>query len=419
MFPPLSNISVKKEAPKTKSVSFAATPNADTKDLTSHRKRSIVSISTEVDEEVDDVYGVDITYDEGGTFFQQGENILHPKRKRMSHSDDDEGNGEEGVDANYSLLYDDSADTFATFRSIPVEAFNLNEERTNGDGYFEGDMYIFRRRKKSDEDDEWLKSLKDDAQEQYLGGKESEDRKKLAESESDGSEETSTDATRLEDKKLEQAQVLRDVLALLKSPKETVSEAMRRYGRSCRQQLKNQAAGKDTEFNDYTNAKQSLYKLTSLANELVMLYFEHDVYSKSAEELKQWYQVLFSEQKSQAHSETKYLTPSLVADMPVQWEYCGQDSNMYGPFTTEQMMQWLKQGYFLGDSAVRVRKVHSNMLGDLSSIKREKTVNTVEDLVADLEESEHEEFEANGQRKNADDQWLMSDKIDFSKYVKS
>lgn len=39
------------------------------------------------------------------------------------------------------------------------------------------------------------------------------------------------------------------------------------------------------------------------------------------------------------------------------WEYMGQDGQVHGPFTTQQILDWRSQGFFSGDSAVHMRLV--------------------------------------------------------------
>jgi CD2 antigen cytoplasmic tail-binding protein 2 len=411
MVKPLSNSTrYLEDNPKTKSVSFAPEVN-DAKGLVSHWSRSQISVPTELDED-DDVYDVDVSYAEGKLTSQEEEGILRRKRRKMMSDFLDERNGEEAIDVNYSLLHDGSTDAFKSPGSVPIEAFNLNEERSSGEGYFEGEMYIFRRKRKGDEDDEWLKSLKDQPQVQYLG------KKKSRREDGDGSDESDTNSEGpicLEELKLRQAQVIKELLDILESPKETVSEAMRRLDHSCQKRSNKQVVveGKTPGGCDDT-AKQDLKKLSALANELVMSSFEHDVYSIAAEDLKRLHQELLSDTSSQQQVETTERTSSSATDGPVQWEYCAQDNHIYGPFSTNQMVQWMKQGYFLGESAVRTRKVRNCMLQDSTASKDSKKSYTTEDLVADLEDSD-EDVEERGKETQCNE-WMMSDCIDFANY---
>jgi len=376
MAPALSSISrqEKQRVSNSKSVSFAADDNVV---LVPSRKRArnVTSVA-EIDEEADDVYDVDVTYNESGAYAAESSK---PTRQRThAKEDDDDDDGEEDVDVNYSLLY--AADKSTS--TVPVEAFNLNEERSSGEGYFEGDMYVFRRRKDDEEEDAWLQSLNDQPQ--------------ISSATKDGDAESSEDsddesADRPEaDKILGKAKVIREILPLLRTPKETVSDAMRRYGHISAQQAK------INKLDNGDNARQCLQKLTKLANQLVMIHFENDVYDKSAEELQLWHQVLTAG------------TPSNKS--PTQWEYYGQDNNIHGPFSTEQMLQWTKQGYFIGECAVRMRIVRKD------ATQEEMKAAAVHDLMADLEESDNEDSGATDRQENANE-WMMSDKIDFLTYL--
>lgn len=39
------------------------------------------------------------------------------------------------------------------------------------------------------------------------------------------------------------------------------------------------------------------------------------------------------------------------------WEYKGQDGQVYGPYQGDQIVKWMKQGFFGGDGGVQMRKV--------------------------------------------------------------
>jgi CD2 antigen cytoplasmic tail-binding protein 2 len=410
----LLNIRNLEEKQKTKSVSFAPIVN-DAKGLVSHWNLPQISVpSSELDEE-DDVYEVDLSFEEGKPASLDGEGSLRSKRRKLIGNFPDERNGEEDIDANYSLLYDGTTDAFTSPSLVPVEAFNLNEERTSGDGYFEGDMYIFRRKRKDDEDDEWLKSLKDQPQTQNMGKKASPRENRKRDVDSDESDNNSEGPTCPEARKLKQAQVIKEILGMLASPEETVSEAMRRLDHSFRKRSKNPAEG-DCNISGSCdeNARQKLKNLSKLANELVMMSFEYDAYSLSAVDLKRLHQELLSVTSTQEQMEANERTSSSAKDEPVQWEYCAQDNNIYGPFSTDQMMQWMKQGYFLGESAVRTRKVTTPIQQNSTATNDSKTY-TTEDLVADLEDSD-EDFEERKKKKRCNE-WMMSDSIDFLKYM--
>ena len=63
--------------------------------------------------------------------------------------------GEEVADEKFSLsASNESGD-------CPIEPFNLKSEREDGEGYFDGDTYVFRRGKGDEEEDAWLDNLND------------------------------------------------------------------------------------------------------------------------------------------------------------------------------------------------------------------------------------------------------------------
>ena len=76
-----------------------------------------------------------------------------------------------------------------------------------------------------------------------------------------------------------------------------------------------------------------------------------------------------------------------------QWEYKGQDGQLYGPYSTEHMIAWRKQGYFEGKSAVLMRPV-STSTGE-------------EELMQDFDDDDNDDT----------DDWHRSDLIDFVSYV--
>ena len=113
-------------------------------------------------------------------------------------------------------------------------------------------------------------------------------------------------------------------------------------------------------------------------------------------------------------------------DDQVMWEYRGnEDGVIHGPYTSKQMMEWTSCGYFVGDSAVDIRRV-----GSLSvEVSKEKTVEEttpiiktdVDDLMADLESDGEDNDDGGGDKEsatvNAESSWMRSDRVDFSLYL--
>ena len=108
----------------------------------------------------------------------------------------------------------------------------------------------------------------------------------------------------------------------------------------------------------------------------------------------------------------------------VMWEYRGnEDGAIHGPYTSKQMMEWTSCGYFVGDSAVDIRRVGSmsSEVGKVKTVEEDAPTKTdVDDLMADLE-SDGEDNGDEGDREsasvNAESSWMRSDRVDFSLYL--
>merc|ERR1712029_551072 len=106
------------------------------------------------------------------------------------------------------------------------------------------------------------------------------------------------------------------------------------------------------------------------------------------------------------------------------WEYKGnKDGAMHGPYTSRQMLDWKSYGYFMGDSAVDVRRlvkcgsrrVSAKQKGDNES----KT--NMKELMADLMHEEKEDAQKQPEEENTEtlsnSSWMRSDMVDFSLYL--
>ena len=104
----------------------------------------------------------------------------------------------------------------------------------------------------------------------------------------------------------------------------------------------------------------------------------------------------------------------------VMWEYKGnEDGTIHGPYTSQQMKDWTSCGYFVGESAVDIRRVESSDAGKNDSkqeSKEEDTKADVDDLMADLMDDDDAEVET---KKESEDTsaWMRSDRVDFSLYL--
>ena len=99
----------------------------------------------------------------------------------------------------------------------------------------------------------------------------------------------------------------------------------------------------------------------------------------------------------------------------IQWEYTGLDGQIHGPFSSKEMAEWIRLGYFLGDKAVYMRE-HVAPQQPLVSSSRE--------IENDFDESDEEDGIESKQRQRSPhnpslhsstySQWTLSDDIDFS-----
>ena len=87
------------------------------------------------------------------------------------------------------------------------------------------------------------------------------------------------------------------------------------------------------------------------------------------------------------------------------------------------MMEWTSCGYFVGDSAVDIRRVGnaSSEVGIVKTAEESAPAKTdVDDLMADLE-SDEEDNDNDGDKTSAnvdaESSWMRSDRVDFSLYL--
>ena len=108
----------------------------------------------------------------------------------------------------------------------------------------------------------------------------------------------------------------------------------------------------------------------------------------------------------------------------VMWEY--KDNTLgalRGPFSSKQMLDWTSCGYFVGESAVDIRRVGSNNVVDTKpkSSEEEDAKADVDDLMADLMDDDDDGGgEAKTKEEDADSSastWMRSDRVDFSLYL--
>lgn len=145
---------------------------------------------------------------------------------------------------------------------------------------------------------------------------------------------------------------------------------------------------------------------------------------------------------------------SIVNSLSV-WEYQALDGSIQGPFTSQQIADWMSQGYFTGDSAVMIRrcglaeshrplissgaseslatkrKQMDEYIGPTKKVKFDLGVqSTKEDLLADLDDddddgndndTDNNEVKAatKGTIEEEKGPWILSDDIDFRELASS
>ena len=295
---------------------------------------------------------------------------------------------------------------------VPIEPFSMEQEETDGTGYFDGDTYVFRRNKdEGEEPDAWLDSLEDNG--------ESREKNDVDGSLDSGSKESrifavvrksveKKPAPSIEVDNLSKHELYGKILPLV-SDTETVSQAVRRYGLLLRRKHKKDSKNKgnkqpspstekEGEQHDNRNtkheelAKLCLDELTACANALL---FKGDVniYDSTRNDI-----LKLLPQKEEA-------TQNPSKNPPAQWEYMGnQDGKLHGPYSTEEMLRWTQAGYFVGSQQVKIRTI------------RKQESSSQDDLLADLMDDD-DDVSSSDEGNHVKGPWLSSNDVDFKSYL--
>ena len=295
------------------------------------------------------------------------------KVKHSLDSDEEDIEGEEKDEKRYEILEADDIEgqeeaTIDVDGEIKITPFNLREEME--DGYFDSEGNYFEKKEEMIRD-EWLDSV------DWIKIK------KLGESQAAENMEEDVDSAAQLDKK----EILRQMLEIVK-PGETVLKSLRRLGggrggtkhssASAKWKAKRQKDDKQGgEGKVSAEDKQHLLKLTGLADELLQegdFGIYQDTYEKLAHKLK------LETERDQETEEDNALEaafketgdgdgnvcnmpdanaqPSSPKDDQVYWEYKWENTSkadVYGPFSSTDMLDWQQQDYF--KDGVWVRKV--------------------------------------------------------------
>ncbi|XP_038845266.1 CD2 antigen cytoplasmic tail-binding protein 2-like [Salvelinus namaycush] len=326
------------------------------------------------------------------------EDVVGPgSRFKGKHSlDSDEEDEEEDGDkssSKYNILASDDVEgqegaTIDCDEGVPITPFNLDEEMQEGHFDSEGNYYV-----KKDEEirDNWLdnidwvkireqptkrkkKGLAAKRRRRVGDEDEAEEEKQREEKQADSDEEEDMEEEKepVEDPlaSYSQHQLTEAVLELL-LPGETVAAGLRRLGG-----LGGRKKGKQREENgkaEETNRDtEKLDRLTALADRLVgsgVFEIYQQTYEKLAYTLKGKSQQqsverslngeeeedeldMFADKIDEKHSvkapDKEDQDDEIVSD-EVMWEYkwdTEENSELYGPFSSQQMQGWVDEGYF-------------------------------------------------------------------------
>ncbi|XP_026991278.2 CD2 antigen cytoplasmic tail-binding protein 2 isoform X1 [Tachysurus fulvidraco] len=323
-------------------------------------------------------------------------------KEKHSLDSDEEDEGEEGEkNSKYNILASDDIEgqemsTIDCDEGVPITPFNLKEEMEEGHFDSEGNYFI---KKEKDIRDNWLDNIdwvkiKEQPIKKKKKGLSAKRRRRVGdedEAEEERQREEKQDEGEKEDEEEEESEPQEDPLASftlvqltealvnLLQPGETVSAGLRRLGGLGGRKKKSRAREGGEEEKDEASIRdtEKLDRLTALADRLVVLgVYEiyQQTYEKLAYRLKgmqkrdaaakgdgqkgeeeedelDMFADQFDEQHSQKKGEKKKdeeLDSGLVSD-EVMWEYKWENkenSELYGPFSSQQMQDWVDQGYF-------------------------------------------------------------------------
>ena len=306
--------------------------------------------------------------------------LLEAKRQRRQNRAGLDSDGKTTIDEMTSLASD----------GIAIEPFHMKNEESDGMGYFDGDTYVFRKKNveegEDEEPDAWLDRLREEEED----GKQSLYQPPVARTKKEQSTQESMDD-------LSKEELYNKILPLLNG-QETVSQGLIRYGRLIKAANRSESPAASTAP---MSAKACLNDLTGAANAL-LLKGDVDIYQSRKMDIER----LLMESLG---------TASLRAEqprekqLPAQWEYKGnQDGAIHGPYTTEQMLAWIKAGYFKTSQRVKIRTLRDEPL----------QLSTQDDLLADLLGNDTEDQDAPVEKTVLTrGEWQWSNEVDFYSYL--
>ena len=290
-------------------------------------------------------------------------------KAKHSLDSDEEDEGAEREKNHYDVLEADDIEgqedaTIDLDGEIKITPFNLKEEME--DGYFDSEGNYFEKKSEVIRD-EWLDSV-DWVKIKKLG-------------DNQASEEMDEEGEHVGN--LDKKEILCQMLEIVK-PGETVLKSLRRLGggrdgtKTSTASARWKAKRRKNELKDGGNEvsaedKQKLLKLTGLADELLQdgdFSIYQDTYEKLSHKFKLEtekceevdediaLEAAFKETRGEYSEETSDAKQSPTADDQVYWEYKWENTSkaeVYGPFSSTDMLIWQEQDYF--KDGVWVRKV--------------------------------------------------------------
>jgi CD2 antigen cytoplasmic tail-binding protein 2 len=338
--------------------------------------------------------------EDGDVVLPSEHELLEAKRRRRQQRSNALGGEDTQIDAETSLATE----------GVKIEPFHMRDEENDGSGYFDGDTYVFRKLAADDdgEPDAWADSLRDE------DGNPTMEIARVPTADASTTKKKRSSQEDLDD--LTKEQLYERILPLV-SDSETVAKAIRRYGQLVKQQQQEKKRKKKEGISDSSDnnddedsnmAKSCLDELTGVSNAL-LLQGEVDIYDTTRELILR----MFPD-----HKEGTNPTPKNV-----KWEYMGDNDNqLHGPFTTEQMLGWVKAGYFVGPQRVKIRYIQEKE-EDTATKPSEPELSTKDDLLADLMDDDDDKDATPPPAKKAKTTsvikgtWMWSNEVDYQKYL--
>jgi CD2 antigen cytoplasmic tail-binding protein 2 len=324
-------------------------------------------------------------------------------KQRSSHGSeyDDNDYDPDGGDINRDTRIDNR--TSLASEGIEVEPFHMDNERSDGSGYFDGDTYVFRKAPNdaSEEPDAWLEGLDEETKNDETSASRRRRTADMLREAERRQEKAKQDKERMDE--WSEQDLYAKVFSNLGDDNETVMQALVRLGnlfqvkKGSKEEMDSSAAVRTSR----QYAQTAFNELTEAANAL-LLKGKIDIYQMKRPHIRT---ILPAATDSTANA---------TAAVAVQWEYRGnQDGAIHGLYSTQEMLAWIQAGYFVGPTAVLVRSVQEPV-----ETVVEKSMQ--DDLLSDLMEDDGEEDTAqasSGKNTSSKEpvrgEWILSDAVDF------